>query len=145
MASNHNFRLITSHAVWHLDKKKKHKINFTPSEKYLWTSKGHLELYIYAQKTDSHGNYRHIFHHWLSRLPIDDSPFNSLPVHPAFTVLVEHSFLYTVDWSFMLVRNLSDRSSQICKIWLPTSSKCSSWIEDLSMYYVWCKLKHNCI
>ena len=125
MASNHNFRLITSHAVWHLDKKKSIKL-VLHHQKSISVLLKDTYSYIYVQKTGSHGNYRHIFHHWLSRLPIDDSPFNSLPVHPAFTVLVEHSFLYTVYWPFMLARNFSDQSSQSCKIRPPTSSKCSS-------------------
>ena len=49
MASDHTFHLITSDAIWRLDKKclqNKHKINSTQTEEYLWTSKGLLQLYI---------------------------------------------------------------------------------------------------
>ena len=61
-----NFCLITSDTIWCLDKKclqNKHNITSTQTEKYLWTSKGHLQIYIYTRDryVESNGNYRHVF------------------------------------------------------------------------------------
>ena len=65
--------LNTRYAIWRLDKKSlQNKCNVcsTRTEKYLWTSKTFLQLYIYTRDryVESHGHYRHVFRDRSSHL-----------------------------------------------------------------------------
>ena len=65
--------LITNDGFWHTEKKSlqnKDGVCSTRIEKYLWTSKTFLRLYIYIRDryVESHGHYRHVFHDRSSRV-----------------------------------------------------------------------------
>ena len=48
----------------------KHNVYSTRTERYLWTSRLSLQLYIYTtdRYVESYGHYRHVFHDWLSHV-----------------------------------------------------------------------------
>ena len=57
--------LITNDSFWRTEKKSlqnKDGVCSTRTEKYLWTSKTFLQLYIYTRDryVESHGHYRHV-------------------------------------------------------------------------------------
>ena len=65
--------LITNDGFWRTEKKSlqnKDGVCSTRTEKYLWTSKTFLQLYIYTRDryVESHGHYRHVFRDQSSHL-----------------------------------------------------------------------------